>query len=82
MHSAPAEAANAAATTPAAMLQAVSDPIRLRILRLTAGEELAVQELARILGPSIILPRRSLAKPRPVEVIIIPARTTMFWSKA
>ncbi len=50
MHSAPAEAAKAAATTPAAILQAVSDPIRLRILRLTAAEELAVQELARILG--------------------------------
>lgn len=48
----PAPTPGAGAADPAALFQSVSDPTRLRLLRLLARDELNVQELVRITGQS------------------------------
>ncbi|MBM4131420.1 helix-turn-helix transcriptional regulator, partial [bacterium] len=46
------EAPGTASADPAALFQSISDPTRLRLLRLLARDELNVQELVRITGQS------------------------------
>ncbi len=51
-HLASGDAPGMATNDPAALFQSVSDPTRLRLLRLLARDELNVQELVRITGQS------------------------------